>query len=149
MTVLYFAYGSNMLSSRIMRRVSSAKVVERAALYDWCVIFSKKSRDGSGKANLSRKSDFVTWGVLYEINMDEISKLDNIEKGYARTTVSVQKNSGELVKTETYISDDLIDDPVAFDSYKQLLISGAIEHNLPAEYVLYLQQLPSRPEKAG
>ncbi len=149
MTILYFAYGSNMLSSRITKRVPSAKAVGRAALYDWCIAFSKKSKDGSGKANLFQKTGFITWGILYEISIDEINKLDKVEKGYTRKTVNVKKDNGEITEAETYISDNLIDNPVAYDSYKQMLISGAIEHNLPAEYVLYLQQLPSRPEKAG
>ena len=42
MTSLYFAYGSNMLSSQIMKRVPSVKVIGIAALHDWCVNFSKK-----------------------------------------------------------------------------------------------------------
>ncbi len=42
MTILYFAYGSNMLSGRITKRVSSAKAIGRAVLYDWCVAFNKK-----------------------------------------------------------------------------------------------------------
>jgi len=149
MTTLYFAYGSNMLSSRITKRVSSARATGRAVLYDWCVVFNKKSKDGSGKANLFYKPGFVTWGGLYEINDNEISKLDKVEKGYRRRTVKVKMDNGETVETETYISDILIDNPVAFDSYKQMVISGAIERNLPAEYVQYLQQLPSKPEKAG
>ncbi|MDX2272225.1 MAG: gamma-glutamylcyclotransferase family protein [Cyanobacteriota bacterium] len=149
MTILYFAYGSNMMSSRLAQRTIAAKVIGRAVLYDWGVKFSKKSRDGSGKANLFYKPGLVTWGSLYEIGIDEISKLDRIEKGYARTRVKVTKDNGEIAEAETYISDSLVDNPVAFDSYKQMVILGAIEHGLPTEYIQYLQQLPSIPEKVG
>jgi cation transport regulator ChaC len=146
MTILYFAYGSNMLSSRIKKRVASAKAIGRAALYDWCVTFSKKSKDGSGKANLFQKTGFITWGCLYEIDVNEISKLDKAEKGYVRTKMIVMKDDKKTAEAETYISDNLTDNPIAFDSYKQMLTSGAVEHNLPIEYILYLQQLPSRPD---
>jgi cation transport regulator ChaC len=149
MTIFYFAYGSNMLSSRLVKRVPSAKTIGRAALYDWCVTVNKKSKDGSGKANLSYRPGFVTWGALYEISIDDISKLDKVERGYSRTTVKVKRDNGEIAEAETFISGSLIDNPVAFDSYKELLISGAIEHNLPKDYVQYLQQLPSKPEKVG
>lgn len=135
-----------MLSSRIIKRIPSAKIKERAALHNWCVNFNKKSIDGSGKANLSQKTGFITWGCLYEIDANEISRLDGIEKGYIRIKVNVIKDDGVTVEAETYISDNITDNPVAFDSYKQLLISGSTEHNLPAEYVLYLQQLPSKPD---
>ncbi len=148
MTSLYFAYGSNMLSSQIMKRVPSVKVIGIAALHDWCVNFSKKSIDGSGKANLLQKTGFITWGVLYEIEKDGISELDEIEKGYRRITIRVIKNNSETTEAQTYISDNLIDKPVALDFYKQKVISGAIEHKLPEEYILYLQQLPSRIPKA-
>jgi len=149
MTILYFAYGSNMLTSRITKRVPSARAVGQAALYNWCVLFSKKSKDGSGKANLFPKTGYITWGYLYEISPDGINELDKIEKGYTRETVNVRKDNGEVIEAETYISENLTENPVAFDSYKQMVISGAIEHNFPAEYVLYLQRLPSRPEKTG
>ncbi len=147
--ILYFAYGSNMLSSRIKKRVASVKAIGRAALYDWCVAFTKKSKDGSGKANLCQKAGFITWGCLYEIDVKEIGKLDKLEKGYARIAVEVEKYDGEIIEAETYVSDILIETPVALDVYKKMLVSGAIEHNLPKEYIQYLQQLPSRPEKAG
>lgn len=149
MTLFYFAYGSNMLSSRLTERVTSAIVIGRASLYDWCVIFSKKSNDGSGKANLFYRPSWVTWGVLYEIRVDEISKLDNLEKGYIRRLVKVKRDNGEMTEAETYSSDSLIDIPIAFDSYKEILIRGAVEHSLPAEYIQYLQKLPSRPENIG
>lgn len=135
-----------MLSSRLIKRVPSAKIRGRVALDNWCVNFSKKSKDGSGKANLTNKPGFVTWGLLYEIDDVEIEKLDKIENGYTRIKVIVKKDDGETVQAETYISNDFIDNPIAFDSYKQMLIRGAVDHNLPIDYIHYLQQLPSRPD---
>lgn len=145
MTIFYFAYGSNMLFDQIIKRVPSVKVKGIATLHDYCVNFSKKSTDGSGKANLVQKPGFITWGVLYKIGEDEISKLDEVEKGYKRITVSVKKNDSKTMEAETYISDNLIENPVAFDFYKQKIIEGAREHELPEEYIFYLKRLPSKP----
>ena len=53
-TVLYFAFGSNMLSKRLERRCSSARVRALAAAPGYEVAFDKLSEDTSGKANLVR-----------------------------------------------------------------------------------------------
>lgn len=42
MTIFYFAYGSNMLASRLTERVPGAKAVGRAALAAWVLDFSKR-----------------------------------------------------------------------------------------------------------
>lgn len=142
--ILYFAYGSNMSSQRFMRRIESAKAIEIAYLKDRKVLFNKQGVDGSGKANLIDAPGEVTWGVLYEIENKDLIKLDRIEGGYERTSVQVWRISGEEVSVVSYISKNLTDDPAAYDWYKDLLIKGAREHNLPQEYIDYLEQLPSK-----
>jgi len=148
MTIFYFAYGSNMLSSRIISRIASAQYREKAILHGWRVIFNKKSKDGSCKANLVYSPDIMTWGCLYQINNNDLHILDKFEDGYTRTTVQVQTDDAEIVEATTYISDLTSDNPVAYDSYKQMVILGAKEHNLPSEYIDYLESLPSRPNQA-
>lgn len=146
MNTLYFAYGSNMLSRRISKRIQSAKLVGRASLEDWQVVFNKKSDDGSGKANLICKPGFVTWGAVFEIDADDIRRLDGFEKGYSRTKVNVKTDDGKLSEVDIYISEYLTDDPVAFEDYKNLILEGAREQRLPEPYIRYLQELPSKPK---
>jgi len=145
--VLYFAYGSNMYTGRFLTRIACAKSVGIAYLENKKVVFNKASTDGSGKANLTDNPGDVTWGVLYEIDVRDLKVLDKIEGGYDRIRVRVLRSDGDPVKAVTYISTNLTSDPVAHDCYKELVLAGAREHNLPRDYIVYLERLPSRPRR--
>lgn len=147
MRILYFAYGSNMSSVRLRSRIPSVKVVDQAYLKDRKVLFNKRSTDGSGKANLVESHGDVTWGVLYEMNDSDVEQLDRIEKGYQRIKIRVWQPDGETLEAVTYQSTQLTDDPIAYDWYKDLLITGARDHHLPQDYIAYLEQLPAKPDK--
>jgi len=145
MRVLYFAYGSNMSSERLRSRISFMQIISRALLKDWKVVFNKRSNDGSGKANLVESPGAVTWGVLYEIDVQDLDTLDKIEAGYEHTTVRIWTPDGNVVEAVTYISENLTDDPRAYKWYKELILSGARENNLPQDYIAYLEELPVKP----
>jgi len=92
----------------------------------------------------------VVWGVLYEIESSDLDKLDKAEGGYQRTTMRVQTNEDKLVAAEVYISTEVVLEAIPFDWYKELLVSGAQEHQLPENYIDFLKKLPSKPnEKKG
>lgn len=145
MRVLYLAYGSNMSSARLRSRVASAEMTGRALLKDRKISFNKRSRDGSAKANLVESPGAVTWGVLYDIDSQDLNTLDELEGGYERVTVQVCKPDGNIVEAVSYVSTNLTDDPRVYESYKELVLSGAREHNLPRDYIAFLEQLPSKP----
>ena len=145
MRMLYFAYGSNMSSARLRSRVVSAELMGRALLKDRKISFNKRSRDGSGKANLVESPGAMTWGVLYDIDSQDLKTLDEVEGGYERVTVRVWKTYGNVVEAVTYVSTNLTDDPRAYECYKELVLSGAREHNLPRDYIAFLEELPSKP----
>ncbi len=147
MRILYFAYGSNMSSARLHSRVASAKIIGPAFLKDRRMLFNKHSKDSSGKANLIESPGDVTWGVLYEIDIQDLGTLDKVEGGYKRIPVQVWKSDGKTVEAVTYVSTELTDDHVAYEWYKDLLIAGAREHNLPQDYIAYLERLPSKPDR--
>jgi len=141
----YFAYGSNMSTEWLQARVPSAKPLGRARLSRKRLVCNKKSKDGSGKANLAERAEDAVWGVLYEIDLAELDKLDRVEGGYARISLDVITDQGSSVKAYVYVSSELTDDPRPYDWYKAILIEGASEHALPASYVDYLEQIPSKP----
>lgn len=149
MQVFYFAYGSNMSSEHLHSRITSVKIIGRAFLQDWRIVFNKRSKDGSGKANLVENPGNVVWGVLYEINDSDMNTLDMIEGGYERVTVRVQKPDGNEVEAVTYVSKDLTNDSRPYRWYKKLLLSGAREHNLPQHYIAYLEGFSVKPDKGS
>ncbi|MFC1935881.1 gamma-glutamylcyclotransferase, partial [Chloroflexota bacterium] len=125
-----------------------AKFTGRGFLTDKKMLFNKRSMDGSGKANLVDSPDDVTWGVIYEIDAQDLDALDRIEGGYDRLPVLVRRLDGDTVEAESYVSRNLADAPVSYEWYKELVLSGAREHNLPQDYIFYLERLPSKPDES-
>ncbi len=144
MQSLYFAYGSNLTSSRLVARVASAAVVAPARLPGLRLTTDKRGRDGSGKANLTREPGGEVWGVVYRIRDEHWPALDACERGYDRLRVGVLTATARL-EAWTYASSSLTEDPVPFSWYKRLIVEGAREHGLPAAWVALLEGLPERP----
>lgn len=144
MSQLYFAFGSNMLTARITARCPSAAPRGAACLHGHVLRFHKRSKDGSGKANAlhtGQELDLV-WGVLIELTAVDLAALDRAEgKCYQRVELRVLRENGEAAVAWVYVADpDSIDDrlkPTA--GYLQLVVDGAKEHGLPAEYVRQLE----------
>jgi gamma-glutamylcyclotransferase (GGCT)/AIG2-like uncharacterized protein YtfP len=143
---LYFAYGSNLKLERMRARVPSARVFGRAQLRNRRLCLDKRGLDGSGKANLREDGRACVWGALYAIDPEHWETLDRYEDGYARVAVEAVTEQGEAVSAETYVAYRLTREPVAFDWYKRLVVEGAHEHGLPADYVAALEGLPEKPD---
>jgi len=142
-SVQYFAYGSNMLFSRLRSRAGSANKIGVGQLKDYRVVFNKQSADGSAKANLLHSSGDQTWGVLYRIARADLRKLDRAEKDYSRMSVSVIGPNGKTMDAITYVSNKIARVQQPLSCYKQLVISGAQENDLPQAYVSYLKSISS------
>lgn len=146
--LLYFAYGSNMKTSRLQKRIVSVKPVGRGKIPGKTLVCDKKSDDGSTKANLEDSPENVVWGVLYEIDRKDLEKLDKIEGGYERKTARIQTDDGGIVEAEIYISARIDKKELPFDWYKDLMIDGAQKHQLPQEYIEFLKGLSSKRSSA-
>ena len=138
---LYFAYGSNMSSDRLIARTPSAISLGRARLPGYTLRWHKLGRDGSGKCDIepTEAPGDAVWGVLYEIDLADKDHLDDVEGlgiGYDEQTVRVEADS-VLREANTYKArPDKIDPtlrPLAW--YKAHVLHGATEHALPDEYV--------------
>jgi gamma-glutamylcyclotransferase len=133
-TVHYFAYGSNLLSARLLARCASARVVCVAHAPGWAVSFSKPGADGSGKAGLAQSDNACHPGVVYEIARQELPLLDWFEgvgKGYTRLDdFAGQLPDGSPLSLTTYmpIRHDATLKP--YDWYLALCIAGAREQGL-------------------
>ncbi len=147
MTVIYFAYGSNMSSAQLCGRGLSPTVRGIGWLAGKALVCNKRSVDGSGKANLIDSSTDVVWGVLYELAEADLARLDSFEGGYERQVLPVQLADGTTIQAVTYVSRKLTSEAVPYDWYKALLVAGAREHGLPDAYIAFLERLPAKADE--
>lgn len=140
--MLYFAYGSNMKFQRISKRIKDVEFIDRGRLYDYKLLCNKKSKDGTGKANIVHHPGDLVWGVLYKIPNKHFLKLDRIEGGYERKTFEIKTDISGIILANAYISFKFTD-TFPSSSYKDLIVQGAIEHNFPDEYIKSLVNLPA------
>lgn len=150
--LLYFAYGSNMLTRRLRdsHRCPSAKVVAVGYVERHRLAFDKVSSDGSGKCDMekSEKDSDKTFGVIFRIPHFEKSPLDKTEglnKGYVEATVNVVTAAGPQ-PAFTYIA--TCKEPVLkpYHWYKALVVAGALEHGLPGDYIEWIRTLKSQED---
>lgn len=141
-----FAYGSNMETERLRSRAPSATVIGPAKFPDKRMVFNKRSMDGSGKANLVDSPGDLVWGVLFTLDSTSFDRLDRAEGGYERKSLTVWTSEGNPVVAEVYTSTQLTSKPVPYEWYKNLVLAGAREHELPQEYLDYLEGLPSKAD---
>lgn len=151
MTFRYFAYGSNMLTTRLEQRCPGARVVGRAEAEDREIEFSKPSIDGSGKATLRRASGQRTPGVVFEIPCSELEELDKCEgkgRGYDRCDKFRVRllEDGEVLETTTYLATERDGSLKPYEWYLALVIAGACEHQLGRDHIGELQRIDSKPD---
>jgi AIG2-like family len=140
--ILYFAYSSNMDVARLRYRVPSCRFRCIARLEKFQLRFHKRSKDGSGKCNAfytGAPRDAV-FGMVYEIPLKERAALDRAEglgHGYYEQPLSVLSPDGEKLLVRTYIADPgAVDENLRpYSWYKDFVLSGAVEHQLPSEYI--------------
>ncbi len=126
----YFAYGSNMLSERLVRRVGSIRDKKVGYLNGYTLKFNKWSRDGSGKANIVPDESGKVWGVLYGMNEEQLAILDRYEYGYSRKLMTVETKAGKK-KAVAYIADEAPNEKSPYDWYLNFLVRGAEENHIP------------------
>lgn len=144
-----FAYGSNMHPERMRARVAGAVSRGRARLSGHRLVFNKRGRDGSAKANLAAEPGAEVWGVVWEIAVSDLAVLDPYEGGYERTRAWVEAADGARIEVELYVSGRLTEDPVPYDWYLEHVLRGARAHALPEDYVARIEAVASRPADDG
>ncbi len=150
-SILYFAYGSNMLTERLRVRCGSATPLCTAVADGYALAFSKKGRDGSGKATIvSCSGGDRTCGVLFNLDERELPALDRYEgagSGYDRVPnllVRARDNDRRPAVTTYIARPDAIDGSLSpFDWYLGLVAAGARQHALPADYIRKVEAVPS------
>ena len=134
---LYFAYGSNLLKDQFeVERRMFVYTWRVAKLDDYQITFNKKSRSDPSVsfANLAKQKGQTTWGVLYEMDGEDLDRLTHeYEKGYDRRDVKVTV-SKKMCQAVTFISRSTCDAPPS-RSYVEKILAGAIEKGLLSDYI--------------
>lgn len=130
---LYFAYGSNMSSRRLLARLPSAKPLGQAHLEDYSWSCNKLGRDGTAKANLIPNQGATVIGALFSIDACDWEWLDRYEPDYSRIGVEVQYLDS-WVSAQTYLSTVITNLPPSRE-YLCHIIDGMREHQLPLDYI--------------
>jgi cation transport regulator ChaC len=144
----YFAYGSNMCRATfIERRGMQPLATRRARLDGYRLCFDLPIGPGErGVANLIADGDASTWGVAYLLADEACAFLDRTEglhRGfYKRLAVEIVADDGERLAAFAYQGDLRRPERKPSARYLGLLLAGAREQDLPAEYVAWLEACP-------
>lgn len=143
----YFAYGSNMSTDRLRRRVPSAQAIGHAELPAHQLHFHKPGRDGSAKCDIAlpgHTDDVSVWGVVFRIDPGHRPRLDaaeDLHRGYGIKNVTVRLPAGRWLKAFTYYALQIDKGIRPFSWYREHVLRGAREHGLPAGYVAMIEAI--------
>jgi gamma-glutamylcyclotransferase len=149
----YFSYGSNMNRGTFVNRRGMHPLQTRSALLEnYRLCFNLPiGRGVRAVANLQAQTGARTWGVLYLITVEESDHLDRTEgvrSGvYCRIPVDVVVDSGKSIAAFTYQSKLVSEGRKPSARYIGLLIEGARQHGLPADYLDFLQSFELAPDE--
>jgi gamma-glutamylcyclotransferase len=137
-TAWYFAYGTNM--SRAQMRARAGEILEEGPgrLENYELLFNKKVRGGTATANIHPAPGRAVEGVLYKINESAFRNLDRFEgapQHYRRIEVNVLEGTGQACAAQVYIATKVEKGLRPAAHYLKTILDGAVEHNLPADYV--------------
>jgi hypothetical protein len=141
-TLLYFAYGSNLHPARLAERAPCSELLGVAALDGHALRFHKRADDTSAKCDVVVEPAGTVFGALFRLAGTDLRGLDAAEGGYARVLARVRRlPAGEPVEAWVYRAPP---DRVAaalqpFGWYRDLVVAGARFHELPAAYVAAIE----------
>ena len=142
--VWYFAYGSNMSRAIFCERRGMCPTESRWGWLDgWRLSFELPVGPGErGVANVVPDPEARTCGVLHRITPDEFDRLDRTEGVhvgiYRRVPVDLVAENGERVPAQTYVSTWATAGRKPSARYLGLMLAGAREHGLPAQWIEFL-----------
>lgn len=126
---------------RLLDRVPSAKKVDVGILENHKLQFHKISnKDYSAKCDAyeTGNPEHKIHGVVFYITEDEKPVLDKHEgfgNGYEQKYVEILLNNGVTINAFTYYATSVNPDLKPLDWYKEHVLRGAIENELPIEYI--------------
>jgi gamma-glutamylcyclotransferase (GGCT)/AIG2-like uncharacterized protein YtfP len=141
MSVIYFAYGSNMARDVIATLSPRHRFLGVARLADYRLAFTRRSvKTGSGVADVVQAPGQAVWGALYEIADEELAAIDRKEGhdwAYVRARLPVQLagDSRERIATLYTVRSKVSPEVPPSRQYLDRIIEAARERELPDQYV--------------
>jgi gamma-glutamylcyclotransferase (GGCT)/AIG2-like uncharacterized protein YtfP len=143
LSLLLFAYGSNMASSEIGAFAPEARFVGAARLPGYRLELRRRSvRWGGGAVDIVPEPSGEVWGALYELPDDALELLDAKEGegiAYRRREVRVEHDGGAREAIAYEVIDREPEEVPCTPEYARLLVEGARERGLPEPWRRELQ----------
>ena len=143
----YFAYGSNLCRATFVdRRGMRPLDARRARLDGHRLTFELPiGRGERGVANLPQDPAASTWGVCYLLEpaaCEHLDRTEGVSNGwYRRLHVTVAAEDGASLAAFAYQGIRTVAGRKPSARYIGLLLAGAREHALPADWIRYLEAL--------
>jgi len=145
---LYFAYGSNLSTSQMKERCCRPKPLEVGCLKRYRLDFTHYSHTWKGGvADVVEDPDYEVWGLVYELSMKDLHRLDDYE-GYPdiytrfQTSIKAQLGSISNVWVYTVVKKKNFIPPTK--AYIELIKSSAVKLVFPDTYCSYLDMIETR-----
>jgi cation transport regulator ChaC len=150
--VKYFAYGSNLDQVQMAQRCPGARLIGSAQLANHRICFPRRSPvRGCAVASFEAHKGGVVWGVIYELDDDDLRRLDEREgfdsvnptavNRYCRVDVTVQRAGGERVAAVAYVAVPEENPGRPSATYLKHIIEGAAAHSFPDDYIETLRAI--------
>lgn len=139
--IYYLAYGSNMATARLQQRVPAAQRIGLVELPGHLLTFDNLStKDGSGKcaALPTGHAEDLVLAVLYRLPRQEKATLDGYEGlgvEYRDAFVPIRLPDGAAAEALIYYASNLASGLRPYHWYKEHVLRGAQENELPNAYI--------------
>ncbi len=151
----YFAYGSNLHHAQLIARCNgqlskSNEPPRIVRLPNYRLAFNMDGGDGEVYANIVTPGAGVL-GVIYRCDAAAFELLDVYEAGYDRIAVLVVDEQGRSLPAIAYIAHpaSVTAERRPHEEYLQIILNGAREHRLPAEYLRQIEAIARGIAVAG
>jgi gamma-glutamylcyclotransferase len=149
---LFFAYGSNMNPEQIAFRCQRPEIFAVAYLPDHAISFHgyTKKWDGS-QEGLTYQPGKQLWGIIYKLSFSDMDRLDawqdarlNGTGAYFQFPTEVIDLQGNSFPVILYKKDILGETQLPSEEYLNYIVSGAVSHRLPENYVAVLEKVATK-----
>lgn len=148
----YFAYGSLMNHEQLLARGAKPTVIGAAKLADHQLAFFDYSPvwDGAEESVVPAAGQEV-WGVIYELTPYDRDRLDDTQDArfdgtgaYFHYPAKVTDEEGKVHTVLLYKKNKLGTPQTPSVEYLDVIVQGAVEHQLPAGYVETLRGMEAK-----